>query len=196
MAYIEIFNSDIFYKIIYKVKYIARYNMLFEFKNIKSNYEMIFRDWFAKSVQMKLCFDLFFSTLYNPHMYLEHQFITLYQSIESYLRYKIGKKPNMKKGMIELIDKHSLIIGNIIENKEQLVNKIIRTRQYLIHSDHQKESRIVKGGELRPIIEKIRMLFIACLLVEIGFSQQDAKEVFSKNIRIKRLSELEMIKWD
>lgn len=196
MTSIEILNSDVFHEIIYKVQYISRSKMLFNFKDIESNYEMIFRNWYVKSEQIKLCFDLFFSTLYNPHLYIEHEFITLYQSIESYLRHKIGKKPNMKKVMIELIDKHSLVIGNIIEKKEQLVDKIIRTRQYLIHSGHQKESGIVKGGELRPINEKIRMLFIACLLVEVGFSQQDAKKFFSKNVRIKRLSELELMKWD
>ena len=107
IASIEILNSDIFYKINYKVKYISRFKMLFEYKDIESNYEIIFRNWYVKSEQIKLCFDLFFSTLYNPHLYLEHEFITLDQSIESYLRYKIGEQPNMKKGMIELIDKHS-----------------------------------------------------------------------------------------
>lgn len=193
---IEIYMSDIFYGNIYKIKYKPQSDMLFTFKDIKDNYEFILRNWFEQSRKMKLCFDFYFSIFYNQDIYLEHEFISLFQSFESYLQHKKCVKPNMKKEMKEIIRKYSKIIDGIIDCDDQFINNIIISRHYLIHSDLKKEFKSIKGGDLFPIIQKLKILFMAFLLGEIGFSMENVRKLFEKNIKIKRLIELELIKWD
>ena len=196
---VDIVDSDFFYNTNYKLHYISPAKMLFRFNNMRNNYQILFKNWFKKAEPLKLCLDLFFSIFYNQRIYIEQEFLNLYQSLEFYLGYKNcknPKKPNMNRGIKQLIDQNYLILGNIIENNDDLVNKIIRTRQYLVHPENKTDTKAIKGGDLLPVIEKIRILFIACLLIELGFSQEDAKIIFSKSVKIKRLSELMLIKWD
>lgn len=60
--------------------------MLFTFKDISESFEVFIRNWFEKAEILKPVYDLYFGTLYNPHMYLQHKFLSLVQAIESYHR--------------------------------------------------------------------------------------------------------------
>jgi len=60
--------------------------MLFTFKDISENFEVFLRNWFEKAEMLKPVYDLYFGTLYNPHMYLQHKFLSLVHAIESYHR--------------------------------------------------------------------------------------------------------------
>ncbi len=61
-------------------------DMLFSFVDIRDNFERCLRCWFVKSELLKPVYDLYFGTLYNPSMYLQHKFLSLIQAIESYHR--------------------------------------------------------------------------------------------------------------
>lgn len=61
-------------------------NMLFSFKDISDNFEKYLRNWFKKSEMLSPVYDLYFGTLYNLSMYLNHRFLSLVQAIESYHR--------------------------------------------------------------------------------------------------------------
>jgi hypothetical protein len=59
-------------------------NMLFTFKDISDRFEVFLRNWFEKAGLLEPIYDLYFGTLYNPRMYLEHRFLSLIQAIESF----------------------------------------------------------------------------------------------------------------
>lgn len=59
-------------------------NMLFTFKDISNRFESFLRNWFEKIDLLEPVYNLYFATLYNPHMYLEHRFLNLIQAIESF----------------------------------------------------------------------------------------------------------------
>jgi hypothetical protein len=67
-------------------KKIRPFDMLFSFGDILDNFEKCLRNWFAKSEVLQPVYDLYFGTLYNPSMYLQHEFLSLIQAIESYHR--------------------------------------------------------------------------------------------------------------
>lgn len=60
------------------------FDMLFSFGDISNNFEKYLRNWLSKSKVLQPVYDLYFGTLYNPSMYLQHKFLSLIQAIESY----------------------------------------------------------------------------------------------------------------
>jgi hypothetical protein len=62
------------------------FDMLFSFRDMSDNFEKYLKNWFAKSEVLQPVYDLYFGTLYNPSMYLQHEFLSLIQALESYHR--------------------------------------------------------------------------------------------------------------
>jgi len=62
------------------------FDMLFTFKDISDRFEMFLKNWFEKANTLEPVYDLYFGPLYNPRMYLRHQFLSLIQALEAYHR--------------------------------------------------------------------------------------------------------------
>jgi len=67
-------------------KTLLPFDMLFTFKDISDRFEDFLKNWFKKTDLLGPVYNLYFGTLYNPRMYLEHRFLSLVQAIESYHR--------------------------------------------------------------------------------------------------------------
>lgn len=67
-------------------------DMLFTFKDISNRFESFLRNWFEKMDLLEPVYNLYFGTLYNPRMYLEHRFLSLIQAIESFHQRTSGGK--------------------------------------------------------------------------------------------------------
>lgn len=61
-------------------------HMLFRYRDISTNFERYLKNWFDKSEILEPVFNLYFGTLYNQDMYLDHTFLSLIQAIETYHR--------------------------------------------------------------------------------------------------------------
>lgn len=61
-------------------------DMLFTFKDISDRFELLLKNWFEKKDFLEPVCNLYFGTFYNPRMYIEDQFLSLIQSIESFHR--------------------------------------------------------------------------------------------------------------
>jgi len=71
-----------------KLESIIPQNMLFNFKNISKSFELFIKNWFNKSEVLAPVFDLYFSVIYNPNLYLDTKFLNEVQALESYHRRK------------------------------------------------------------------------------------------------------------
>lgn len=60
--------------------------MLFNYSDIKGKTSTVLKNWLNKQEKLKPIFDLYFSTMYNPHLYLENEFLSIVQAVESYHR--------------------------------------------------------------------------------------------------------------
>lgn len=65
-------------------------HMLFTLPNIRPHYEQALTHWFAKAGDLRPVYDLYFSTLYNPRLYVEGRFLSLAQALETYHRRMAG----------------------------------------------------------------------------------------------------------
>jgi len=80
-------------KIVYRLgdvrivsKTLLPFDMLFTFRDISDRFEGFLKNWFGRAELLEPVYDLYFGTLYNPRMYLQHWFLSLVQAIESYHR--------------------------------------------------------------------------------------------------------------
>lgn len=61
-------------------------HMLFRYRDISTNFEQYLKNWFSKVEILEPVFNLYFGTLYNSDMYLDHIFLSTIQAVESYHR--------------------------------------------------------------------------------------------------------------
>ncbi len=59
---------------------------------ISDKFELSLRNWFEKAEKLEPIYNLYFGTLYNSRMYLEHRFLSQIHAIESYHRRVNGGK--------------------------------------------------------------------------------------------------------
>lgn len=66
------------------------FDMFFCYSDIASSFESCLRNWFFKAEFLKPVYDLYFAVIYSPSLYLDFQFLSLIQAIESYHRRVFG----------------------------------------------------------------------------------------------------------
>ncbi|MHB8173636.1 MAG: ApeA N-terminal domain 1-containing protein [Nitrospirota bacterium] len=151
---------------IHEEKLIHPNQILFTLKDIEEN---TLKNWFQKEYLHKV-FDLFFAVQYIPHIYLEHQFLTYTQALETLHRrvYKNYKKPEQDRRLREIMELFKDFIYELIPEKN-FVKDVVITRNYLTHYDVVQESASVKGENLSRLSEKLQMLLEALILKELNF---------------------------
>jgi hypothetical protein len=143
---------EIFYNVIGEVdlsEKLNHYDMLFTFEDISGQFETYLQNWFDKAELLKPVYDLFFGTLYKPSMYLEVQFLSLIQAVESYHRRRFGGKYLSDEDYKEVCDTLVNAIPDSVEGgfKDSLESRIrygnefsLRTRlRRLFDSDEYQE---------------------------------------------------------
>jgi len=61
-----------------------RWDMLFTYQDICSDFNILLKNWFEKAEVLKPICGLYFGILYNPHLYLENRFLSLVQAAEAF----------------------------------------------------------------------------------------------------------------
>lgn len=73
-------------------KEIHPFEMILPFPRISEQITEVLSLWFAKASLLRSVYDLFFGTFYNPGMYIQFQFLSLMQALESFHRVIKGGK--------------------------------------------------------------------------------------------------------
>lgn len=103
-------------------------DMLFTFEDISNRFEPLLKNWFEKKDFLESVYNLYFGTLYNPHMYLEDQFLSLIQAIESFHRRVYGGKylPDEKYDKV-----YEVLVNGIPEDVEsELKDRLMEYLKY------------------------------------------------------------------
>jgi len=127
-------------------KKLLPFDVLFSFKDISDNFEKYLKNWLAKSKVLQPVYDLYFGTLYNPSMYLQHEFLSLIQALESYHR-------RIHDGKYLSDDDYAQIYRTLIKAIPQEVDNNFREslkQKLKYHSEFSLRKR------LKEILEKCR----------------------------------------
>jgi hypothetical protein len=94
---------------------------------------------------------------------------------------KYGNEVNLRKRLRGIINSFKEVIGNRAK-RENLINRIVNTRNYLTHYDLSLESKAAKDEELWPLCLKMELLFQLHFLQLIGFSHEQIDSLLAKSI--------------
>lgn len=104
-------------------------------------------------------------------------------------RIKYGHEFSQRKRIKLLLDEvWEDCLDKFIDDKNTFINKVINTRNYLIHYDSASESKAVGGSEIHYIAERLKIILIAHILMQLGIPKENVYR------DIKRFANFEYLK--
>lgn len=111
---------------------------------------------------------------------------TISPSDSKFIKEKLefGYEPNLRNRLKTLIAELDPEIRNVLFTEKKGVNsfidKVVTTRNYLIHSSESLKSKAASGKEIFYLSKKINYLLIIILLKEIGFTNEKLKNAIDR----------------
>jgi hypothetical protein len=111
---------------------------------------------------------------------------SLSSSDKKFIKAKLefGFEPNLRSRLKDLISELNTEIVKVLFNDKDgvktFVDKVVNTRNYLIHSSESIKNKACSGSDLFYLSKQINYLLIIFLLKEIGFSNEELKHSLDK----------------
>jgi len=97
-------------------------------------------------------------------------------------RLNFSNEPTLHHRLVELISEISVkTLAKIIPNKDKIIKDTKNSRNFYTHYDVSLEKKALKGHELFQLTEKLRVLLIAIVLLETGFTMEQIEILFERN---------------
>ncbi len=100
-------------------------------------------------------------------------------------RLAYSNEPSFRKRLNDIYDKSIQVIENFINYRNVFIQKVIDTRNYLVHHDMGLKDNTAKGQSLVRLTLGLKLLLEVCLLIEIGFDPDQINTLFSKYSRYR-----------
>ena len=185
-------------------------SMLFGFRDIRERFDVVMRNWFAKSDMLEPIFLGYFAPLRFPEMYLEQKFLGYAQVIEAYHRRVLDGVGIPKEDYARILPKiikcvppehHEWFSEKLAYNEPSqrsrlkeltakfpwmdfgdkgFIEKVVVTRNYLTHYDKNLKDRAASRDELQKLALKLELLIKMVLLLELGFEQQQIETMIKR----------------
>jgi hypothetical protein len=113
-------------------------DMLFSFEDISDNFEKYLNNWFARSEVLSPACNLYFGTIYEKSMNLEHRFLNLIKAIESYHRRAHDGKYMSDDDYLQIYKK---LIEAIPKDTEENLSESLKQR-LMYHNEFSLRKRL------------------------------------------------------
>lgn len=194
-----------------------KYQMLFHFQQIKTDFQKMFIQWLNIRKDLEPSINLLFDYFYKSRTFTTNHFLNIIYAIETYhrRRYKnyliepdihknrldniyknvpeehltwlkekliFSHEPSLKERLEEIIDTVKCeVLLKVIGDKDEFIRDAKNSRNYYVHFSPSLKKKALTGGKLYHLSEKLKYLLIYCLLKDIGISESNITETFSKN---------------
>lgn len=165
------------------------YHMTFSYGLIECSMERLINNWLIENERHHSSFNLYFDVRSGVYLHLETRFLSLVQGIEA-LHRKMRKGTVKSKNEIPLryrlnsmLKEFSRFYGEK-EEREEIAQSIVATRNYLTHYDDDLEEKSAKGQDLLSLHEKLEALFQLQILRLIGMDSNTISEIVENNRNI------------
>ena len=165
--------------------------MLFSFPQLESEFEYIVNTWFDLSSKFENVFKLFFETFYESVIKPNIYFLSLYLSLEGFIKQKFNINKDIKYKIDELLNNKPFdkIFGDYIIDKEIFSKKDEVTRNFLVHSNKKSKYVVESPIELFDLSERIRLILTVYLFHELKISIEDINSALGRHQKFKRLKQ-------
>jgi len=98
-----------------------------------------------------------------------------------------SNEPSLHKRLRELLDNHYLVMADLVGSTDDSINRFVTrvkdTRNYLIHHNDRLRNKVLTGAQLFSATRVLIFLFEACLLEDLGFSEESINRMFRPSPR-------------
>jgi hypothetical protein len=109
----------------------------------------------------------------------------LKESLKSRIRF--GNEFSLRKRISSILKNFEPeTVGLITKNVKAFVGKIVDTRNFFVHLDETSCGNAIKDDELYPAIDKLRLLLMILLMLELKFSEKETRDIVSRSIVFER----------
>lgn len=154
------------------------HTMLFQYTDIQESFEEKINSWIDAYNIIEPALNLFFSVRYNPTQYVESEFLSLAQALETYHRQLTRNNMILKDRLKEIIEPFHQYIGND-EEIEEIIEKIKISRNYYTHYDDRLVNRAIPCNELPYLSKKMEGILQLAFLTKIGFDESEVEKIFN-----------------
>lgn len=96
---------------------------------------------------------------------------------------------SLRDRLRDILNEYKPIHFESTQNMEKFIDKVIKTRNYLIHHKKELYQKAAKGDELFFLTQKLKLILEICLLSKLGFSIEKIQKLIVKNRWRKYISE-------
>ena len=93
----------------------------------------------------------------------------------------------LKERIKKLYDHTARVMNHLVDDRDSFVKLVGDTRNYYTHFGSGLQKRAAEGEELHYLAEALRYMLAACLLLELGFTEDRIEELFLRNRRFQHL---------
>ncbi|AFY74241.1 hypothetical protein Syn7502_02233 [Synechococcus sp. PCC 7502] len=166
-------------------KNIKFFDMFFTMRDVKDKFCDFLKNWLSISSQFDSVCNLFFSTKYTSSLYVEDQFLPIVQALESYHRrsekFNHKKKFVLKERLHDIFDFVTEVVNPLVEDRNEFIKTVVNTRNHNTHFNNKPEDQFFRGRDLFWATRILGYMLQACLLREIGFSNEETGSLFRRN---------------
>lgn len=102
-------------------------------------------------------------------------------------RFNEMPSPSLFKCLSDLVHEHAYLIDPIVPQSDRFVWDVLNTLRFNLLRDDHMEAASRHGSELYWLMQRLRVLFKACLLTETGFTQQRIRDAFGGNAEYRHM---------
>ena len=159
---------------------IWQHDMLFRFGQMQNDAGRKINNWIEAYERIDPAFDLYFSAKRGEQQYLDEKFLTLIRGLEAYHKRKFDGRLNipLKQRIKGIIEPFKDIIGDE-SKRDSLIDKIVKTRNDLTHSNLDLNPQTAKSKILWYLCLKMELLFQLHFLRLIGFNREEIDSIMA-----------------
>ncbi len=102
------------------------------------------------------------------------------QSLKNRLKY--GNEHSLRKRLTDMLGRlPDAVRMRVAGDVPRFVHKVVHTRNYLTHYDHDAQQHAYEGGNLFVASERLRVLLVANFLLDLGISHQRLPDVLERS---------------
>src|SRR6185369_16314223 len=153
---------------------------VFQFKDVQTDFGAFMAKWLDYVEKFGEPLGCYFMTVYHrpPHT-VEH--LSLTQAFEAYhgIKYVSHKGRDFKDKIKQLAEANKPYLKGFIDDPADFAVTVLHNRNYYTHHNPKwkKDGRVVSGGDLYRLNEKLRLLFQMCVLADMGIRSERFKRL-------------------
>jgi hypothetical protein len=165
-------------------RHIAMQEMLLPLGELPRPFADLARAWFGVFKKHRSAVSTFFGMMFFPRVPLDLRLISVLSTLETYHRSTMDTRDQdlaLNARLIALAGglPESTRIA-VLSDAARLFERATVTRDYYLHGLHDADPRLLDGSPLYVAEEKLRVMFIALLLLELGIPEERLVAILSR----------------